>query len=124
MNITTKHNTMKTKTLILAIIIFITLNTTAQTPEIISQANYGGIWSEAVKDIKETADSGFILTAYTYSEDGDITENKGMTDYWILKLDTSLNIAWQKTPRCRTSPLVWHAHKQKTLNKKQYPLKK
>ena len=27
-------------------------------------------------------------------------------------------------PRCRTSPLVWHAHKQKTLNKKQYPLKK
>lgn len=88
---------MRTTTLILTIIFFTLLNSKAQTPEIISQANYGGMWSEAVKDIKETADSGFILTAYTYSEDGDITENKGITDYWVLKLDTSLNLSWQKT---------------------------
>jgi hypothetical protein len=47
-----------------------------------------------------TVDSGFVIGGY--SDGGNIfcdkTENpKGGTDYWILKLDFSGNILWQKT---------------------------
>jgi len=54
------------------------------------QKTYGGIWSSA-SSIKETSDSGYILTGYTYSF------GAGASDFWVLKLDSSGTISWQKT---------------------------
>lgn len=44
-----------------------------------------------------TTDGGYIGTAYTYSSDGDVTENKGMSDVWIFKIDSTGEILWSKT---------------------------
>ncbi|MCO5251697.1 MAG: choice-of-anchor D domain-containing protein [Candidatus Kapabacteria bacterium] len=61
------------------------------------QKTYGGSLSERVYSIRETNDGGFIVAGVTESIDGDVTENKGGTDAWVLKLNIEGNIEWQKT---------------------------
>ena len=44
------------------------------------------------------ADGGYIIAGATDSADGDVTvDNHGMNDLWIVKLDNSGTIVWQKT---------------------------
>ena len=47
-------------------------------------------------DILQTNDGGYIFTGYTMSDDGDVTGNHGGGDMWVVRLDTSGNILWQK----------------------------
>jgi hypothetical protein len=49
------------------------------------------------KSIQQTIDGGYIVAGYTNSNDGDVTNNNGSTDAWILKLNANGNIEWQKT---------------------------
>ncbi|MBR9915519.1 MAG: T9SS type A sorting domain-containing protein [Algicola sp.] len=58
---------------------------------------YGGNNAETAYSIKQTNDNGFIVTGVTASVNGDITENFGYDDIWILKLDASGNLEWQKS---------------------------
>jgi hypothetical protein len=37
-----------------------------------------------------------VVAGYTLSTDGDVLVNHGYVDYWIVKLDGSGNIQWQK----------------------------
>ena len=46
-------------------------------------------------DIAE--DSGYICNGYTSSNNGDVNGNHGQYDYWVVRLDRSGNIKWQKT---------------------------
>ena len=46
--------------------------------------------------IQETSDGGFIMAGGTWSNDGDVSGNHGLCDYWVVKLDSSGNIIWQK----------------------------
>ena len=46
--------------------------------------------------IRQTTDGGYIVTGETYSNDGDVSGNHGTYDYWVVKLDASGNIQWQK----------------------------
>lgn len=57
---------------------------------------YGGTGGETARSIKPTVDGGYILVANTMSNDGDVTGNHGSIDYWVLKIDESGNIQWQK----------------------------
>lgn len=57
----------------------------------------GGTNSDKPASILQTADGGFILTGDTWSSDLDVTTNKGLSDCWVVKLDTSGNISWQKS---------------------------
>jgi hypothetical protein len=61
------------------------------------QKTYGGSSEEVAKSIQKTKDGNFIVAGYTYSNDGDVNSNHGGADYWVVKLDTSGNIIWQKT---------------------------
>jgi hypothetical protein len=45
----------------------------------------------------QTIDGGYIIGGYSGSSDGDVTENKGYFDAWILKLSSAGNIEWQKS---------------------------
>jgi hypothetical protein len=46
----------------------------------------------------ETSDGGFLFAGYTNSNDGDIAgANHGGNDAWILRLNSSGNLVWQKT---------------------------
>lgn len=57
----------------------------------------GGNFGDGAWDIKQTNEGGFIVVGSTNSVDGDVSSNHGIDDYWIVKLDISGNISWQKT---------------------------
>ncbi len=59
------------------------------------QQNYGGAKSDTVKSIKQTSDRGYIAVGYTESFCS--WNCSGYGDAWVLKLDSTGNIEWQKT---------------------------
>lgn len=56
----------------------------------------GGSSTEKAYSVLETTDSCFIIAGVTTSNDGDITGNHGSNDFWLVKLDNSGNLIWQK----------------------------
>ena len=63
------------------------------------QNTIGGSGDDFVNVVKPTADGGYIVLAGSDSNiSGDKTENsRGGLDFWILKLNASGDIIWQKT---------------------------
>jgi hypothetical protein len=61
------------------------------------EQSFGGSGQDAAYSIKQTFDGGYIAVGYTGSNDGDVTGNHGGDDYWIVKLDKTGNLQWQKT---------------------------
>jgi len=58
--------------------------------------NYGGTSLETAYSIEITEDDGYIIAGFTYSNDGNVNNNKGDSDYWIVKLDLSGNLEWER----------------------------
>ena len=56
----------------------------------------GSGWEEA-HSVKQTKDGGYILAGWSTSSDGDVTLNRGAFDFWVVKLDNTGSIEWQKT---------------------------
>lgn len=48
------------------------------------------------REVRQTTDGGYIVVGFTYSTNGDVTGNHGDFDYWVIKLDASGNLQWQK----------------------------
>ncbi|HEX5150496.1 MAG TPA: T9SS type A sorting domain-containing protein [Parafilimonas sp.] len=61
------------------------------------QKSYGGTDYDEAYSVQQTFDGGYIVAGYTASNNGNVTGNHGSQDYWILKLNSSGNIQWQKT---------------------------
>lgn len=61
------------------------------------EKTYGGTNSEYGYSIQQTMDGGYIVAGYTESSDGDISTNHGAGDCWVLKLDNTGAIQWEKT---------------------------
>lgn len=61
------------------------------------QKTYGGSLDDRGSDIIQTSDGGYAILGYSFSADGDTTENAGLQDYWIVKLDATGNISWEKS---------------------------
>jgi hypothetical protein len=61
------------------------------------QKTYGGSFDDGAKSIQQTADNGYIAVGYTISPDGDIPNNQGSFDAWIIKIATNGNLEWSKT---------------------------
>ncbi len=57
----------------------------------------GGSGSDQAQRIQSTPDGGYIVAGYTSSADGNICNNKGAEDFWIVKLTSGGSIQWQKT---------------------------
>ena len=56
----------------------------------------GGTDDDYPRTILQTADGGYLLRAMTYSNNGDVSGLHGQMDYWIVKLDASRNLTWQR----------------------------
>jgi uncharacterized delta-60 repeat protein len=56
------------------------------------QKCYGGNKNDIPYSIIQTTEGGYIVVGYTESENGDVIENYGDQDIWILKLDENGNI--------------------------------
>jgi len=63
------------------------------------QKTYGGIGVDDAYDIKQTADGGYVVVGNSYSSsfNSDVTNPIGGSDVWLVKLDGSGNIEWQKS---------------------------
>lgn len=61
------------------------------------QKTFGGGFEDEGKSIVQTIDGGYVVVGTTYSRNGDITLNKGISDVWVFKVDSIGNFLWQKT---------------------------
>jgi type IX secretion system substrate protein len=66
-------------------------------PAIQWQKALGGSSDEYARSIQQTVDGGYIAVGMSSSTDGDVTGNHGESDYWIVKMDATGAIQWQKT---------------------------
>lgn len=60
------------------------------------QKNMGGLFADVANFILQSSDGGFVVAASTNSNEGDASGNHGIRDAWLLKLDDTGNILWQK----------------------------
>lgn len=58
---------------------------------------YGGSDIDQATSISKTNDGGYVISGFTGSTDGDVTENAGFHDYWIVKINSSGAIQWEKS---------------------------
>jgi hypothetical protein len=57
----------------------------------------GGTLDDGANSIEVTNDGGYIIAGYAASDDGDVSLNQGGADYWLVKLDPTQNIDWEKS---------------------------
>ncbi|NOU47792.1 MAG: T9SS type A sorting domain-containing protein [Bacteroidales bacterium] len=61
------------------------------------QKSYGGTVADEATGILQTTDGGYIITGSSKSYNYDVTLNHGGFDYWIVKINSTGEIEWQKT---------------------------
>ncbi len=62
------------------------------------QKSYGGNADEYSVAAAATPDGGYVLTGFTLSNNnGDVGQNHGNTDFWVVKINATGTIQWQKT---------------------------
>ncbi len=57
---------------------------------------YGGSDSDNAYAIQQTTDGGYIVAGSSRSTDGDVIENHGAADFWIIKLTATGDTVWTK----------------------------
>ena len=62
------------------------------------------------RSIHQTNDGGYIVAGFSDSNDGDLTINQGVADYWIFKLDSTGNLIWQKSFGGSNEDKAWSIH--------------
>src|SRR6185295_10121653 len=72
-----------------------------QAPSIEWAKCFGGSGDDKAYSIQQTSDGGFIVAGSSCSYDDDVTGNhpnydSTASDYWIVRLDSSGNLMWQK----------------------------
>ena len=67
------------------------------TSNIIWQKSLGGTNSDEATNIQQTSDGGYIVTGFSNSNNGDVSGNHGNLDFWVVKLNSTGNIVWQKS---------------------------
>jgi len=60
------------------------------------QKSLGGTQNDEATSIEKTNDGGYVVAGHTNSNDGDVTGNHGMGDYWVVKLDANGTKQWAK----------------------------
>jgi hypothetical protein len=61
------------------------------------EKSLGGSGSDAASSIEETTDGGYIIGGESSSSDGDVSVNQGDVDYWVVKINDTGAIQWQKS---------------------------
>jgi hypothetical protein len=61
------------------------------------QKTFGGSNDDNAYSIEQATDGGYIIAGVTFSDNGDVTNNHGSADGWVIKLTSAGSIQWQKT---------------------------
>ena len=59
--------------------------------------SYGGSGTDIFYSAAISSDNNYLLCGETSSNDHDVSGLHGVSDYWVIKLDTAGNIIWQHT---------------------------
>jgi hypothetical protein len=65
--------------------------------DVVWQKSIGGSDNEISTGLQQTNDGGYIVCVNSRSTDGDVTLNHGGEDAWIVKLDDTGKIQWQRS---------------------------
>ncbi len=65
--------------------------------QIIWSKNYGGSANDYALSVVETQDGDYVFAGFTESVNGDVSENNGLADFWIVKINSFGNIVWEKS---------------------------
>ena len=57
---------------------------------------FGGSFHDNAITIRQTPEWDYIVAGWTASNNGQVTNHHGNLDYWIIKLDSSGNLKWEK----------------------------
>lgn len=60
------------------------------------QRSLGGSGNDVAYAVAQATDGNYLVAVKSASNDGDVTGNHGGTDNWLVKLDASGSIVWQK----------------------------
>ena len=58
---------------------------------------FGGTFTDTALDVVQTNDNGFIILGTSDSTDTDITNPKGDYDFWIIKINSTGTLVWEKS---------------------------
>lgn len=58
---------------------------------------YGGSGDDRGNQLIQTSDGGYALIGYSDSSDGDVTINNGNRDFWVIKINATGAIIWEKS---------------------------
>ncbi len=61
------------------------------------QKTLGGSLDDMAYSIQQTSDGGFVVAGFSMSMDGDVSGALGDADYWIVKLNNTGSIEWEKS---------------------------
>lgn len=61
------------------------------------QKSFGGSNGDLGYSVYVTKDNGYVIGGGTSSNNGNVTGNHGLEDFWIIKLNSTGNLQWQKT---------------------------
>ena len=65
--------------------------------EIEWQRSLGGSGTfDVFRSVRQTMDGGYVIAGCSNSNDGDVSANRGGVDFWIVKLDATGNLVWEK----------------------------
>ncbi len=68
----------------------------SSTGEMLWQKSFGGSGIDKAYSIAKTNDNSYVIAGNTFSTDTDISKNNGESDVWLIKIDDSGNLAWEK----------------------------
>ena len=82
-----------------SLLIIATISTTSysQTSNIQWQKTFGGSLPDEAYHIQQTTDGGYVVAGVSQSNDGQVTGNHGGDDYWVVKLNDTGAIQWEKS---------------------------
>ncbi len=61
------------------------------------QKSFGGKVLDSGVDIIESSDNNILVVGFTSSLDGDVSNNNGYIDVWVVKVDFDGNVIWKRT---------------------------
>ncbi len=68
----------------------------SSTGKVMWDHSFGGSLDEIATDILRADGEGYLISGYTYSQDGDVEGNHGGRDMWIIKLNNDGKLIWQR----------------------------
>ncbi|MFN0015319.1 MAG: T9SS type A sorting domain-containing protein [Saprospiraceae bacterium] len=80
---------------ILALLLLSQLSTFAQ-PSILWENSFGGKYTDYGADIIEVENGNYLVLNMPYSNGGDVLNSHGGADFWLLKLNHSGELIWQR----------------------------